>query len=316
MTIFLTVLKIIGIVLASILGLLLLILLLVCFYPFGYVIKADNRGEFKAKAVVHWFLHVLHVTVDYGLKSELTVVARVCGIKVYKRPDKNKKSDDDTEFISSDDFEEYEPEVTSESTDEPKTSDVAEKDKPSESIKKQKDQKKKKRRKIKKPTFIEWMEHFFDKLEDLLTDIPFNADEFAEKAASKVDEYIGLYDYYDRILNSKGTAETVEMLKKRLAGILKPLIPKRFDASIDFASDDPATVALMYQTYAVCLPFTERIKGRITLDAVQDDESKVEADAVIKGRFILWPILWHGLFLYKDKKLRKLIRLLKREDKQ
>ena len=296
MTIFLTVLKIIGIVLASILGLLLLILLLVCFYPFGYVIKADNRGELKAKAVVHWFLHVLHVTADYGLKSELTVVARVCGIKVYQRPDKNKKSDDDTEFIDSDDdFEEYEPEVTSESTDEQKPSDDEETYKPSKSIKKQK---KKKRRKIKKPSFIEWMEHFFDKLENLLTDIPFNADDIAEKAASKVDEYIGLYDYYDRILNSKGTAETVERLKKRLAGILKPLIPKRFDASIDFASDDPATVALMYQTYAVCLPFTERIKGRIDLDAVQDDESKFEANAVIKGSFTLWPILWHGFFLY------------------
>ena len=99
-----TVLKVIGITLLCILGVILLLLLLLLFVPVRY--KADgiyNEDEKDAKAIIHWFFHIIHGSAVYKDKK-VNIKVRLFGIPVFKMllPDDN-KSDDDLEL--EDDFE-------------------------------------------------------------------------------------------------------------------------------------------------------------------------------------------------------------------
>lgn len=91
----LTVLKILGILLASIIGLLLLILLIVLLVPVRYRGKAQKHDKINADGVVSWLLHIVHCSVKYEGDGVITVV-RIFGIKVYpkseKKPSKERKS--------------------------------------------------------------------------------------------------------------------------------------------------------------------------------------------------------------------------------
>ena len=80
---FLTVVKVLGITLLVIIGLLLLLLLLVLFVPIRYRItsrKNSEDGSFGAQAVFSWFLRILQLEVLY--KDGLTKCARIFGIPV------------------------------------------------------------------------------------------------------------------------------------------------------------------------------------------------------------------------------------------
>lgn len=95
MTVFLTVLKIIGIVLLSILGFLLVLVLLLLFWPFFYSVEAAKTEEITAKAKVTWLLHIVVVEVIWqnGLNKRL----KLFGIPVYDQNRKEAKAAAKTE---------------------------------------------------------------------------------------------------------------------------------------------------------------------------------------------------------------------------
>jgi len=89
LSILLTILKIIGIFLASIFGLILLLLLLVLFVPIRYKASALRTGEDDdppviARAKVSWLLHIFSVNVMYP--NEKIVTVRIFGIPIMKIP--------------------------------------------------------------------------------------------------------------------------------------------------------------------------------------------------------------------------------------
>ena len=90
MAVFLTVLKIIGIVLLCILGVLLLLILLLLFWPFFYSVEAAKTEEITAKARVTWLLHLIVVEVIWqkGLNKRL----KILGIPVYDQKRKEAKA--------------------------------------------------------------------------------------------------------------------------------------------------------------------------------------------------------------------------------
>lgn len=93
MAIFLLVLKIIGIILLSVIGLVLFLLLLILFVPVRYKIqvKKEAEGEFNGKIYVTWLLHLLNVLVLYT--DDLYYKVRV-GIIPIKKSDNYKKKKD------------------------------------------------------------------------------------------------------------------------------------------------------------------------------------------------------------------------------
>ena len=91
--IILQILKVIGIVLACVLGFVLLILLLVMFLPFNYSLKGKGKGaDITAQAAVRWLCGFVIVMAIYEGKK-ISYYLRVCGIKVFKGTLGNKKED-------------------------------------------------------------------------------------------------------------------------------------------------------------------------------------------------------------------------------
>lgn len=94
MEIVLLILKIIGIVLLAVLGLLLLLILIVVFFPVSYRINASYQETLTAKVKVSWLFHFVSVTLDYGEKGKRCIL-RLLGIPLTDflnpKPQKEKK---------------------------------------------------------------------------------------------------------------------------------------------------------------------------------------------------------------------------------
>ena len=73
--ILLLILKIIGIILLIIAGLLLLAVITVLFVPVGYRILADYHGHFKGKLHVGWLFNLLRINMSYDKESDIRVKA-------------------------------------------------------------------------------------------------------------------------------------------------------------------------------------------------------------------------------------------------
>ncbi len=85
----LLILKITGIVIACILGLVILVVAAVLFVPVRYRADADYHGKFKAHAKVSW-LGILRLLVSYD--EELEVKAKAFFITIYNNDDNKEKS--------------------------------------------------------------------------------------------------------------------------------------------------------------------------------------------------------------------------------
>ncbi|MBQ3036973.1 MAG: DUF2953 domain-containing protein [Lachnospiraceae bacterium] len=102
MSVVLLILKIIGIVLLSLIGLCILLMLLVFLWPFSYRVKAHKDAEvFNASARILWLLGLLTATVTYD--GEAKLVIRVIGIPVYKMQlyptEKKETADTEEDFL-------------------------------------------------------------------------------------------------------------------------------------------------------------------------------------------------------------------------
>lgn len=358
LAILLTILKIIGITLLIILGTVIVILLLVLFWPFSYKINGDNRQKMNGAVTVSWFFHLLHVKAYY--QDEFNIEARVLGIKIYDKLKKDGKFSSEDSVTSSDkkkakekkekdkakdkrtvkDEESYEEigliddnnlniendsNVNNEFDDnmnfeEEDEADFADWLDDSDSEKADGSSKEKKNlfKKIvskfkskKKISFKDWLSDIFDKIWDFIDDLYFKVSDFCEKPATKVDELVDTYIYYDRILSSKGTDWVINFVKVKVIKILKALKPYRSDINIDYSSTDPEKAAKMFEIYAM----TRMIHPKHTHMNVGFVEDDFKFDARVKGRFVLGVIAFHALTLIFNKKVKKFIKLMKREDK-
>ncbi len=89
--IILFILKILGIVLFSVLGLILFLALIVLFIPIRYKVRAKKENETWMKARVRWLFGIVSIKCDYK-EEKLTYSARVCGkLIVSDKPKKKKK---------------------------------------------------------------------------------------------------------------------------------------------------------------------------------------------------------------------------------
>lgn len=84
----LLILKITGIVIACILGLVILVVTAVLFVPVRYKVNADYHDRFKAQAKVSW-LGILRLIISYD--EELDIKAKAFFITVYNNNDENSK---------------------------------------------------------------------------------------------------------------------------------------------------------------------------------------------------------------------------------
>ena len=175
----------------------------------------------------------------------------------------------------------------------------------------------------KKISFFEWLDEIADKTEDILYDLPDMIEEGGdvlfeklEGIKEKVSSLFDTIEYYHRLLGSEGAEWVYEYVKKHVIGILKAVKPTRFDAEVNIADDDPASVAKVYEYEVFAMPFIELIRGRrgkVYVNAYQD-EKYFDFEADLRGRVLLFALAWHGALILFNKKVKYFIKRLKREE--
>lgn len=91
MHIVLLILKIIGAILGGLLGLVLFLLCLLLFVPIRYNIHGISKEDVEVKTSIHWFLHLVHLSVLYQEKK-VKFCLRIFGIPVKQNIKKKKKT--------------------------------------------------------------------------------------------------------------------------------------------------------------------------------------------------------------------------------
>ncbi|MGN0132956.1 MAG: DUF2953 domain-containing protein [Lachnospiraceae bacterium] len=289
------ILKIIGIVLLAVIGLLLVLLLLVVFFPVSYRLTASYEETLTAKVKVHWLFHLISVTLDYGEKGKKCIL-RFLGIPLMdflnprpkkektkkrkpkrektkkekpkgKRTEKEKSASDtsalkrsvqeaadkkDSETTKEDAATEEQAKTEHVNTEEPRTEETA-KRKLSELWKK--------------------LLRFPARLKQVIINILQKCKEIWDKGIDlkeKLEKWI-------EVLCRERTKTAIGKAKNQIIGLLKHIMPRKWNAYVNFGFDDPALTGQILGYYwlliglwgehFICVPDFENKKFSGNIDA-------------------------------------------------
>ena len=333
MAIVLSILKIIGIVLLWILGIVLALLLLLLFFPIRYRVKARYDGSYEVKAKGWWLFHLLHISASIGSKSELSYGVRILGIRIYpgkkeeKAPDdldlKNLDFEDEVLYVvPSEEKEPSEKTASSEGITPVEETASLEKEVPSEKATaseqtvplpepktttekqcerketRQKEEKKKKPEKEPEPLYQRFC-RFLDKLE-----------KWSDGLHKKVSRRIRQYEDLDWLLHSKLFEVAFTEGKRDAFKILHQLLPRKIAGKLHFGFEDPALTGEAYAGTVTVLTYIPHTKKLCVLPDF--DQKTFDADMTCTGYFMLAPLLIPAFRLYKNKKIRNVIKKFRR----
>lgn len=310
------ILKIIGLTLASIIGLAILIFCLVLFVPIRYKVKAkkDNSEELNIEAhgKVTWLLHIFNVHIDYP--SEQIVTIRIFFIKLFnkknkeqkvekpKKPKKVKKSKekniDDNNSISDNSLENSDKteevitnneeisEVVEETTyNEDNTIEVEE-----DSILSDDDPK---------------LSKFFSKLVNIVLNIKLTV----KKVYDKIKNIIHNISHYINIITSETFKKAFHKAKSGLFSIIKKLLPRKLKGNIYYGTGDPGSTAQILGYYSLIYPFI----GNSFKIYPDFDNKYIYGDVYLRGHICIFSIIKILAGIYFNKDVKKLLKLLKKE---
>lgn len=321
------ILKIIGIILLSIIAVLLTVILLVLFWPLRYSVNVGKKEKLTGKVVVSWLLHIFRAEIIYQEVVNLKI--RVFGLPIYDKSKREKQAEDrrEKETAKEQNKAEKASDQNASGVDEQKlqpdmtAASVEEDDEPLEGLQNkdasQKEhtefsRKHKKRGKIwwEFPQYLfEMLMEWAEKLLERLLFLPEYVEGPTERLEKKIVSVIDQVEYYTKLLQKKGSKWVIDFLKIRIFKVLNHIRPRNSRIDLYYAADDPAKVADMMAYYGMALPFLPRH----TNFTAELGEPRMEGIIKVKGRIFLIVLLWHGLSIYHNKKVKTFLKLLKRE---
>jgi hypothetical protein len=375
----LLILKIIGVILAVLLGILLLAICLVLFVPVRYRIQADGKlGEdesLRVKVKITWLLRILNALLTYSKAVRIRVriffftlfdsakpkkekAEKRLEIKKEKREKKAKnrrnkskykdileenaenKAEENQDNIPDKEIQNKEqneiqskaenksdnkiegkqkiPEKASENTtvesdsvkkDEGREDEVEKEESvgnSAESEKKSGFSEKMRTVYFKIIKFFRKIIDFFRKLLEIIRNIEYTITVICDRI-KKIIEDIG---YYTELLQSDVFKEAFGISKKQLFRIIRSIRPKKCDVRLAVGTGDPASTGQILAIYGMLYPF---IGNNVKIQA--DFENMiVEGSLDIRGRITAFTFLIAAFRLYRDKNIKQLLKLLKRED--
>lgn len=314
MSIFLLILKIIGITLLSVLGIILLLLLLILFCPVKYRIKADyHDNNFRANIKASW-LHIVQVLFVYDEEADFKIKLFFWNLigsdkkekekKNVKNNVKNNKSNTETSISHS----ESSSSASSESETGIKSQSASESFSASEN------------------DIIASTESTVSESEEIKSEsaqnsncqtsesesISNNASETSDISFedTKSDNEKGTkHKIYDKIkkvievIKSDDFKTTYPIIKKKVIKLLKAVLPRKWNVDATIGFEDPSKTGQILVYTSMIYPFFKkhiRIMG--------DFENKViDAHANGRGHITVFKLLYVFLSIYFDKKIKKLL---------
>lgn len=301
LTVLLTVLKIIGIVLASIVGLIIFLLLVILLAPVGYKgrIKYDSEIDIKLKA---WYLFGIVRAYFIKTKDSQKMDAKILWFSLLNKKDKKKRSRrskdtkvavKETEVAYRDKADEPDAEKPGIAQWEPLPENVY----PGEDVHKQDKESDSDEENTSKETKNK--KSILNRIKDIYNNIIDKINTIREKLKELLDKKDKLMAEINDADNREAVSFSLGIVRKLLVHVL----PRNHRIYIKFGMDDPATTGeILGATYAV--------GALIGLNLViePDFEHKVfECDIPFRGHVCLFRVLIWGIQMYRNKKFRKLL---------
>lgn len=308
MSIFLLILKIIGIILLSIISLLLIIIALILFVPIRYRIIANKfeDSDFYAEIKLTWLLHFINILIKYTddlyyrVRVILIPIKKSDNLKKHKnnckktKPDPNDtKSVDEGENISDESANEdiSDNEISKDKEEIVSTSDLDENDDDNINFDENKGI-------IYKIRFV--LTKFFEFL--------FNIKEKLNEAYNTVVNIVKDIDYYINALKDERNKKVISLCLSQASSIINNIKPKIFNGNLTIGIDEPYTMGQILSIYGILFPI---IHDKITINPVYDKEV-IEGDLYIKGRISVFVLIRAAIKIYFNRDYKRMIKIFKK----
>lgn len=339
MEVVLLILKIIGIVLLSVIGLAFLLSLLMMLWPFSYRIKAFKDAEkFDIAVRILWLLGLVTATVNYN--KEAWIKVRVLGIPVYKFriwPTEEKASGDDEEAAVLSEENSDTKETDAENSD---TSDniavqenktdltddyVSENEYFDDSFEESEmlsDEDLDKEieemlnddsdETFEKLPFLKKVKAFIEKIKEFILKCRqkcYNIKDSIQQSVEKAKRIYKDIRFYVKLIQHPSVKPALKKVWKNVKKMLRHVRPRHIKANIEFGSGDPASTMKVYGYYCMIYPFYGK-----KIKFIPDMENKVlNLDVKISGHFQMLQMMLVGWSLFTDRHIRRIYRIIRRK---
>ena len=299
-TVLLSILKITGIVLLCLIGLILLVAAIILFVPIRYRIRADKPLDdgFTADAGASFLLHIL--SLKFLFNGEFDYYVKLFGIRIY--PKKN-KGEDKEETVP----DESKPEDIPDTSQALETEGSMNDELPGE-----------------EDYTIDWNDFAEDEQEtSQYSDVEDEDDERLVKKLEEIIEKLSLkyeriaqkYDsirykirFFDKMRNDCRNREAFEYIKVKAIKLLKKIAPRSVKGFVHFGFEDPATTGKILMYLALIYPILPR---KLTIDPGFED-TDIYGNVKIKGHISLITPAMCFLGVYFNRNCRRMWRLYKK----
>ncbi len=309
----LTILKIIGIIIAAAVGLVIVIAAIILFVPVRYRIKAKSGDEgFHAYVNVSFLLHILSGVYRYDKESYRHV--RLFGIRIWPKDvggiDDESRYSVDWNEAESDGHEDDAPEETSEDApcpgNMPQAEDAEEYDEPATANGAH--------RRSEDAADDERQDEADDE-DDEPGGIAGWIKRLADRIVAKYDTLKARYDrikkdirFWRRMFQDTGNKNAVELVRKEALRLLRAIRPRKIKGFIHFGFEDPATCGKVLMYLSMIYPNLPR---KLVFEPSFED-TDIYGDIYIKGRVFLIVPAVSFVRLYFNKDIKRMLRLYKK----
>lgn len=306
----LLILKITGIVIACILGLVILVVTAVLFVPVRYKVNADYHDRFKAQAKVSW-LGILRLMISYD--EELDIKAKAFFITVYNNNDENskvseqkkakkkkEKKPEENIFSASD----KDVEKLTEKEEKPQIKMAEAVNETNEDVQNVKEavsedesgniQNRSFFNKVKDKCFVIYtkIKEIIKLIRDTVKKISGAADRLKEKV-SKAKEFV----------TDEDNKALFHFLVEQLKALIKVIKPKKYRINARIGFEDPATMGKV-------LAYVSILYGMSGVDLSLEPvfgENVKEGSIFLKGNICIFSVLVIALRVYRNEQFKKFI---------
>ena len=334
MAIFLTILKIIGIVLLIIVGLILFIVLYLLLAPFWFQVEAINDRDFnyKIKIKASTFLHFIQVHARLFKDEELNYDVSMFGTLLKILP-REEKPEDDKAKIEGEEKEDF-SEVSKQTNVASESIEQVEENSPSESIAEDTGSKNVEASVTKKEAVeiddiqdidkstVKIVDTESDDFEEVFTEdeqtffknvrnffYKYNPKKLANKAKEKIEELKKKSDRIIAVVLDEANKDWLKKVFSELLRFLKSLKLNMKGTDLDFSLGSPDTTGQVSGALALFPPIYHK-KVRVIPD-FRDDNLYFDGNVFIKGRLHLICVVYFVLVIYFDKQTKQILKLLK-----
>lgn len=306
----LLILKITGIVIACILGLVILVVTAVLFVPVRYKVNADYHDRFKAQAKVSW-LGILRLMISYD--EELDIKAKAFFITVYNNNDENSKV---SEQKKANKKKEKKPEENIFSASDKDVEKLTEKEeKPQIKMAEAVNETKEDVQNVKEAVSEDESGNiqnrsFFNKVKDKCFVIYTKIKEIIKLIRDTVKKVSGAADRLKEKVSKTKEFVTDEdnkalfhFLVEQLKALIKVIRPKKYRINARLGFEDPAT---MGKVLAYASIFYGMSGVDLSLEPVFGENVK-EGSMFLKGNIRIFSVLVIALRVYRNEQFKKFI---------